>query len=63
MQAQQIGQIPLAGFFENGQLFFIAVSVMGEPDDDARYMFSVFRQGRESKTERSFPNLSLSSKM
>jgi hypothetical protein len=60
VQAQQMGQIPLAGFFENGQVLFTAAFAAGEPADDARYTFSLLRQGRESKAERSFPNSSVS---
>jgi hypothetical protein len=55
-----MGQTPCAGFFENGHLFFIAAMMSREPDVDARYMFSMFRQGRESKTNRSFPDFGLS---
>jgi hypothetical protein len=56
---QQMGQTPLASFFEKGHRF--AAPETGDAELAGRYAFSLFLQGRESNTERSFPYLSVSS--
>ena len=60
-----MGQIPLAAFFENGHMLFVftpaGVCSAGEPGGEAVYTLSLFRHGRESKTDRNFPKVSVSS--
>ena len=54
-----MGQVPLAILLEKGQRF--AAPEAGDTELAGRYTLSLFLQGRESKTERSFPYVSVSS--
>ena len=54
-----MGQVPLAILLEKGQRF--ASPEAGDTELAGRYTSSLFLQGRESKTERSFPYVSVSS--